>query len=73
MQYSAVARLPPVYPVRINIYYTNVGAIPAKGAIFAGDAGASDKGLKESDLDVIFAWLKYKLKDAESRNLDYEV
>jgi hypothetical protein len=73
LQYSAVARLPPVYPVRINIYYTNVGAIPAKGAIFAGDAGASDKGLKESDLDVIFAWLKYKLKDAESRNLDYEV
>jgi hypothetical protein len=73
LQYNAVARLPPLYPVRINIYYTNVGTISAKGAIFGGDAEASDKELKESDLDIIFAGLKYKLKDAESRNLEYEL
>jgi hypothetical protein len=72
LQYGTVARLPPLYPVRINIYYTSWD-YSCEGAIFAGDAGAADKELKESDLDVIFAGLKYKLKDAENRNLDYEL
>ena len=73
LKYTNAIRLAPAYPVRVNFYYTNAGGIAAKGAIFSGDAGVADKALGESELDTVFVRLKDKLKDAESRNVNYEV
>jgi hypothetical protein len=72
LQYVLAQRLVPPFPIMINMNYTNKGTVPARGPIFGGDVILPKTVFSESDIDATFVKIKEKLKDAESRNVDYE-
>jgi hypothetical protein len=73
IQFIGAERLPPLFPVRINMHYVNRGSIPAVGTKFAGNSKFVQKPLTNVEIDSLFDALSLQLKSASNNNSTSEI